>query len=173
MSVFTTHSRTQPADRTRGRRARLPVLDALSVLLAVIMTAASIGGLVIGGLYRDNTWSTAAFRGTDAATLALAVPTLLVALLLARRGRLGARLVWLGVLGYAVYDYAFYLFGAAFNDFFLLYAAALGLAVALLVFAVPRVLPAVSAPTQGPARTVGGYLIVVGLMFGALWTVQS
>jgi hypothetical protein len=148
-------------------------LDGLSLLLPGVMAAASLLGLLTDGLYRDNTWSTSAFRGTDAATLVLVVPTLLIALLLARRGSVGARLVWLGVLAYGVYNYAFYLFGTAFDDAFLLYAAALGLSLALLVFATPRVLPLVAAPDRGPLRTVGGYLIAVGVLFGALWTAQS
>jgi len=158
---------------TASPRGGLGALDALSVLLATVMAAASLAGLLIEALYRDNTWSSAAFRGTDAATLVLAVPTLLVALVLGRRGSIGARLVWLGVLTYDVYNYAFYVFGAAFNEAFLLYAAALGLALALLVFATPRVLTLVAPPRKGPLRTVGGYLVGVGLVFGALWTVQS
>jgi hypothetical protein len=166
-------ARTSSRAAADGRRVGLKALDGLSVVLAAVMTAASLVGLLLEDLYRENTWSRAAFRGTDAATLALAVPTLLVALVLARRGSVGARLVWLGVLAYDVYDYAFYLFGAAFNDAFLLYAAALGLAVVLLVFAAPRVLPLVTAPGRGPARTIGGYLVAVGLVFGALWSTQS
>jgi hypothetical protein len=158
---------------TGSPRGGLGALDALSVLLATVMVAASLTGLFVEGLYRDNTWSTGAFRGTDAATLALVVPTLLIALVLGRRGSLGARLIWLGVLAYDVYDYAFYAFGAAFNDAFLLYVAALGLAVALLVFASPRVLPLVAPAGKGPQRTVGAYLIAVGVAFGALWTSQS
>jgi hypothetical protein len=105
-------ARTSSRAAADGRRVGLKALDGLSVVLAAVMTAASLVGLLLEDLYRENTWSRAAFRGTDAATLALAVPTLLVALVLARRGSVGARLVWLGVLAYDVYDYAFYLFGA-------------------------------------------------------------
>jgi hypothetical protein len=52
------------------------------------MTFASLGGLFPPGLHRDNTWSTAAFRGGDLATL-LAVPVLVVALVLAHRAVTG------------------------------------------------------------------------------------
>jgi hypothetical protein len=34
-------------------------------------------------------------------------------------------LLWLGAVGYAFYNYAFYLFGAALNAFFPLYVAPL------------------------------------------------
>lgn len=44
---------------------------------------------------------------------------------------------------------------------------------ALLVFATPRVLPLVGPPVRGAARAVGGYLVVLGVMFGVLWTTES
>lgn len=153
--------------------ARLGVLDAGSLLVAVVMSAAACAGLFVDGVYRDNDWSTAAFRGTDAATLLLAVPVLLVALALARRGSLRARLIWLGVLAYNVYNCGFYLFGTAFNDWFLAYAFVLGSSVVLLVFATIRVLPAVTGAPGAPYRVVGGFLALVGLMFGLVWTAQA
>jgi hypothetical protein len=168
------HPRTiaEPVPRTEAVWARLGALDACSLLVALVMAAASVAGLW-ADVYRDNTWSTAAFRGTDAVTLLVAAPTLVVALALARRGSLRARLVWLGVLASNVYNYGFYLFGTAFNDCFLAYAVALGVSLILLVFAVPRILPAVAADAAAPYRLVGGYLVVVGVMFGLAWTVQA
>ncbi len=37
--------------------------DALSAVIAVLMIFASLGGLAVHGLYRDNSWSASAFRG--------------------------------------------------------------------------------------------------------------
>jgi hypothetical protein len=145
----------------------------LSALIAVLMALASLGGLFLHGLYRDNTWSTAAYRGTDLATLLLAVPVLAVALVLARRGSDGARLVWLGVLAYNVYNYAFYLFGTAFNDFFLLYAGLEALSLITLVGAIPAALAIPRMVKLVPARLVAGYMAVVGVMFGAMWIIQA
>jgi hypothetical protein len=153
--------------------SRLGWPDAVSAVIAVLMVVASLGGLFLPGLYRDNTWATAAFRGTDLATLLLAVPVLAVALVLARRGSERARLVWFAVLGYNVYNYAFYLFGTAFNDFFLLYAALESLSLITLVFAIPAV-AAIRCPVRrARARVVAGYMAVVGVMFGAMWVAQA
>jgi hypothetical protein len=148
-------------------------LDGLALLLAGLMVATSIPGLFLPGVYWNNTWSTAAFRATDATTLFVVVPVLVCATLLARKGWLSARLAWLGVLAYNVYNYAFYLFGTAFNDLFLLYAATMALSLVVLVFALPRVLPTVTADRQAPVRIVGAYLVLVGSMFGAVWVAQS
>jgi hypothetical protein len=152
-------------------RPRWP--GALSAVIAVLMTLASLGGLFAHGLYRDNTWSTAAYRGTDLATLLVAVPVLVVAVVLAYRGSDRARLVWFGVLAYSVYNYAFYLFGTAFNDFFLLYAALESLSLITLVGAIPAVLAVRRAVRPVPARVVAGYMAAVGVMFGAQWVIQA
>jgi hypothetical protein len=153
--------------------ARLRWPEALSWVIAVLMAFASLGGLCLPGPYRDNTWSAAAFWGTDLATLLLAVPVLVVALVAAHRGSDQARLVWLGVLAYNVYNYAFYLFGTAFNDFFLLYAALESLSLITLVGASPGVLAAPRAVRRVPARLVAGYMAVVGVMLGAAWINQA
>src|SRR5581483_3659321 len=85
------------------------------------------------GLYRDNTLVTAAFRGNDLITLAVAVPGLLITLLIARGGSTRAYLIGLGLLAYMLYNYVFYLYGAAFNRFFLLYVALVALSIAALI----------------------------------------
>ncbi|MFN2195339.1 MAG: hypothetical protein ACK2UW_04365, partial [Anaerolineales bacterium] len=90
-----------------------------TVLVAVLAAAASAGGILLDGLYRDNRWSASQFIGNDYVTLLVAVPLLTLGLWLAARGSGRGQLVWLGVLHYMLYNYAFYLFGAAFNAFFL------------------------------------------------------
>ncbi len=160
----------QPAS---APQSRLHGPEALSAVIAVLMIFASVGGLLLHGLYRDNTWATAAFRGNDLATLLLAVPVLVVALVLARRGSERARLVWFAVLAYNVYNYAFYLFGTAFSDFFLLYAALESLSLIAVAFAAPAI-GAISWPVRpARARAVAAYMAVVGAMFGAMWVTQA
>ena len=61
-----------------ARAAGTPVLaPGLSAVIAVLMAFASLGGLVLHGLYRDNT------------SLVLAVPSLVVALVVNRKRRPG------------------------------------------------------------------------------------
>ena len=86
------------------------------------MAVASLAGLLRDGFYCDAEWAKAAWFGNDIVTLFVAVPILVIALLLARRGSRRGELLWYAMLGYAVYNYAFYLFGARMNELFLLYA---------------------------------------------------
>ena len=92
----------------------------LSVLIAVLALVASAGGLFLDNLYRDNPFVTAVWQGNDAVTLFVAVPILVVASILAQRGSKRALLIWLGSLDVILYNYAFFLFAARLNWFFLI-----------------------------------------------------
>ena len=64
-----------------------------------------------------------ALRGGVLVSLLVAAPILIAALVLAVRGSIRAQPVLIGMLAYTLYDYAYYTFGAAFNDVFLLHIA--------------------------------------------------
>lgn len=132
--------------------------------VAGLMALASVLGLLVDPLYRDNLLVSASWRGTDLVTLVVAVP--LLALVAPRAGRQDARadLVWLGLLDYALYNYLFYLFGAAFNGAFLVYVAIVVAATVGLVFGLASLdVPAIGR--QFDARTpVGGVAVFLGLL---------
>jgi len=67
-------------------------------MLIAAVTVQALGGLCIKGLYRDNTWVSSIFRGTDVVTLVMVVPILMGSLTLARRGSPRARLILMGML---------------------------------------------------------------------------
>src|SRR5688572_19409533 len=97
------------------------------------MATAAAMGLIDSGLYRDNELVSAGWLGNDLVTLFAAVPSLVCATALARRGSPRALLISMGLAAYAAYGYAFYLFGAAFNAAFLLYAATVAAATVSLI----------------------------------------
>jgi hypothetical protein len=145
-----------------------------SAIVATAAVVASVGGLAIKGLYRDGTsWATAALRGGDLVTLVVAVPILVVALVLASRGSSRARLVWIGMLAYMVYNFAFYVFGAALNDLFLVHVVAFSASIfALIATMTSEDASAVARRFRAPAlvRAVAALLVVVGVVFAALWS---
>jgi hypothetical protein len=148
----------------------------LSTIIAVLATFASAGGLMLEDLYRDNALVRTTWLGNDAVTLFLAVPILVAGMVLARRGSLKAQLIWMGALDYMLYNYAFYLFGAAFNAFFLIYAALLGLSIFALIFGlvnldVTRIRGRFSERT--PVKWIGGYFLFVALGLSVVYLMQS
>src|SRR5512135_617653 len=138
----------------------------LSILIAALAAVASAGGLLLRGLYRDNTFVSSTWKGNDLVTLVIAVPILIAALALAARGPGRATLVWIGMLDYALYNYAFYLFAAAFNWFFLLYVALFGLSIFALIFALVNLDVAAIASRfreRAALRWVAGYMLLVAV----------
>ena len=144
----------------------------LSGAIAVLMVIASAAGLRVDGLYRDGSWAREALRGGDLTTMVVAVPILVTSLLLARQGSREAEAVWLGALAYSLYNYAYYVFGASFNDIFVLHIALFSLSIITLVLAVANVdVDGIAARFQGVrgTRWMGGFLAVVGAILGGLW----
>lgn len=133
----------------------------LSVLVAVLMAAQALSGMVAPGLYRDDVFALNAWRLNDPVALLLALPTLVLSLIAARRGSLRGTLVWFGALQFALYNYAFYLFGAAINVFFPLYVALFALSGFALIFGLAGLDISGVTDTFQPRRTdrlVAGYL---------------
>jgi cellulose synthase/poly-beta-1,6-N-acetylglucosamine synthase-like glycosyltransferase len=148
----------------------------LSAVITVLALVASAGGLFIGDLYRDNAFVKTAWYGNDLMTLLVAVPLLVVTLILSMRGSQRAQLVWLGLLVYMLYNYAFYLFGAAFNRFFLIYVALFALSIFALIFALPRVdVNGISQKFQArtPVKWISGFMLFFALLLGGIWIAQS
>jgi len=149
---------------------------ALSALIVALAALASAGGLLKPDLYRDNALVKTAWYANDWVTLLVAVPGLAAAALLSARGSRRAHLVWLGLLDYMLYTYAFYLFGAAFNAFFLVYAALFASSIYALIFSLPRLdveelRRHISSKT--PARWISGYMLLTAASIGGLWITMS
>jgi hypothetical protein len=144
----------------------------LSAVIAALMVVASAAGLFIDGLYRDGPWAREALRGGDLTTLLLVAPVLVWSLILSIRGSMRAQAVWIGALAYGIYNYAYYVFGAEFNDVFLVHIALLTLSIWATALAVASLdVGAVAAAFRvgRAARWVGGFLVLVGSILGGLW----
>ncbi len=177
--------------RALKHKKMISLLVALIALLAIVAAGAGIidvsgsGSylystirgqeiLIYGqGLYRHMS-AEVAVQGIaqDYVTLLLAIPILLIALVRARRGSLRGRLVLAGTLLYFLLTYLFYLTMGMYNYLFLVYVALLGLAFYALILSLGELIPWTPAemPIQPWQRKLaGGYLILNGLMVGALW----
>ncbi|MFL6168020.1 MAG: hypothetical protein ACJ710_17205 [Ornithinibacter sp.] len=154
-----------------GPRLRAALILSGVVLLLMVVQAAL--GLAVGGLYPEQSWAVAAFRGNDLVTLLVAAPVLALAMVASRRHASSASvLVWLGMLHYGVYNYAYYAFGAAFSSVFLLHVAALVASIgALLMLGTSidagRAACGVAGGTR--ARVVAGFTTFVGVALVAAW----
>ncbi|MDJ0692373.1 MAG: hypothetical protein QNJ41_28280 [Xenococcaceae cyanobacterium MO_188.B32] len=148
----------------------------LSAIIGILMIVASVGGLLLDKLYQDNPFVISAWYSNDLITLFVAVPVLFTALFLAMGGSQRAQLVWLGMLAYTLYNYAFYLFGAALNNFFLVYAALFTLSIFALIFGLASLDVkgiAKQFDRNTPVKWIASYILFVALFLGGFWIILS
>jgi hypothetical protein len=148
------------------------VVTGLTWLVAALALAASLFGLIVDGIYTGAASTASMLRGYDLVTVVAVVPGLVVAVQLARRGSVRARLVAASLLAYLVYTYAYYLFGTGFNDLFLLHAAVFATALCALVLAVTAVDATHVAECFGPRTRVRGTAAILGVLaiaLGGMW----
>lgn len=125
------------------------------------------------GLYAFESLSGAAqVIGQDVVTLALGIPLLLLATVLAARGSLRGQLLQAGLLWYFGYTYLLMAFGGAYNPLFLiyvaLYSASLFAFILSLLAVDVRGLPARFGP-RFARRTIACLVIGFGALLTLLW----
>jgi hypothetical protein len=144
----------------------------LTSLLLALMFAQALLGLLLPDQYKDAEWIKVTWYGNDWITLLCAVPLLWVGIRAAARGSVRGLLLSLGMVAYGVYNYAFYLFGAALNVFFPLYVAILVVSIVTLVLVLSKLDVGAVAncfDRATPVRAVGGYLIFVAIGLTIAW----
>lgn len=170
--AITQNGQHSPADSVPPRPAARTAAYVLSGAIAALMIAASLAGLLVDGLYHEGAWAREAFRGGDVITLTIAAPLLIISLIMSIRGSHRAEPVWIGMIVYTLYNYAYATFGTAFNDVFLLHIALFSMSVFALACAIPNLDLAAIARTFRDAigaRTIGVFLVIVGAGQGGLW----
>jgi hypothetical protein len=158
----------QRRDNSLPTRGNLELIYALSVLIAILMAAAAIMGL----LYRADLYPADDLQQslvpTDVANLLVGLPILLSSIWLARRGTLIGLLLWPGSLFYVVYNYQVYVLVMPLNVAFLLHLALLTTSVYTLVGLLASIDgEAVRRRLSGSVkeRVAGGVLAGLGLLF--------
>jgi hypothetical protein len=129
-----------------------------SFFLPSVLTGAAVGN---GNL-----------RGTALVVLLLGVPTLLTAMAGTARGSTRWLVVWLGTLGYLLYQAVLFCFATPLNGLFLCYVAYLGLA----VWSIVTLFPAVDRRAFGsrvsvgmPSRSVAAFAFAIAVLNAAAW----
>jgi hypothetical protein len=149
-------------------RCNLALSYTLSFIIAVLMAAASVAGL----LYRADLYPTdellQSFLPNDIVNLLIGLPILLASMWLARRGKLIGLLLWPGALFFVLYNYLVYVFAMPLNVAFLLHLALVTLSLYTTIGLIASI---DGEPVQRrlagrvPERVAGGVLTGLGLLF--------
>ena len=149
------------------------VASRLTWLVAGLVLAASLVGLVVDGIYTGAVSTAEMLRGYDLVTAVAVVPGLVVAVHLARRGLVVAQLVTASLLAYLVYTYAYYLFGTGFNDLLLLHAVVFAAALSAFVLTITTIDVRSVAQRFSPrtrVRGIAGILGALAVALGGMWS---
>jgi hypothetical protein len=149
----------------------------LALLVAAGAAAVCTVSLMWPSVYREtDPWFRSVWHGNDWVTLVVAVPVLLIALAFALGGSRRGSLVTYGVLGYLVYTYGYYLFGARLNVLFPAYIAICVLAALTLMIALPAVdAHALSQCFEEPVwceKVSASYMAFAGVGLASIWLWQ-
>jgi len=149
-------------------RRNLTLIYALSFIIAILMAAASVAGLLYQTIIYPTDELLQSFLPNDVAILFIGLPMLLGSMWLTRRGKLIGLLFWPGALFFVLYNYLIYVFAMPLNAAFLLHLALVTLSAYTLIGLVASIDGRVVQ--QGlagavPERLAGGVLAGLGLLF--------
>ena len=165
-------ARTGPGQRIGGR---VDLWAWLSVAAGLLAMAGNVVGLVwTHEVYgRERAVFVDQAIAQDLVGLVVVGPALVALALGARQGAVRAHLAWLGALAFTAYNYVIYAFAIHVGWLFLLWIAVLGLALYALIGAVVTLdAGTLRWSARVPRRTVGWFLVAVGVAFAALWLVE-
>ncbi|HOI39259.1 MAG TPA: hypothetical protein PL168_00870 [Methanobacterium sp.] len=144
-----------------------------SIAIGFLATIATLTGLFLKGLYKNDTISGAAqIMGQDLVTLVICIPILLGTLYLIRKDSLRGRLIWMGTIFYFLYSYASMAFLTSYNQLFLVYVAIFSISLytllgELLSLDIKRIKESFSPGAIHKIAAV--FLVIVGLMLAGMW----
>jgi hypothetical protein len=164
-SIPATHRRPEHATDGAAHGPARPAY-VLSAALAVVTLLATLPTIALDGVLHGPAAMAGSARGTALVMAVVAVPVLIAGMALARRGSARALLVWLGTLGYLVYNAVMLLFGTPFNSLFLLYVATFSLA----LWSTVAVLASIDIATVGALRSASRVERGVAIY---VWTIVS
>lgn len=161
-------SRSQGHNTSLPTRHSLTLIYALSILIAILMAAASVAGILYRGVIYPTDDLLQSFVPTDVVNLLIGLPILLGSMWLAWRRKLIGLLLWPGALFFVLYNDVAYVFSMPLNAAFLLHLAL----VTLNMYTIIGLLVSIDGNAvqqrlgrSVPERAAGGVVAALGLLF--------
>ncbi len=149
-------------------RCNLKLIYAISFIVAALMVAASVAGLLYSTVIYPTDELLRSFVSNDVVNLFIGLPILLGSMWLAWRGKLIGLLFWSGALFFVLYNYLIYILAMPFNVAYLLHLTLVTLCVYTIIGLVASIDgKVVQQRLTGavPERLAGGVLTGLGLLF--------
>ncbi len=144
----------------------------MSGALGVVAAAAAGLSFFVPSVLTGAAVAVGCLRGTALVILVAGLPVLAAAMSRAARGSARGLVVWLGTLGYLLYQAVMFCFGTPLNNFFLIYVAYLGLAIWSIVVLLRATNLAEFGPwlsSRLPARSIAGFTLTIAALNAYAW----
>ncbi len=144
----------------------------LSLFVGGLLLLVSAGGVLLPAMYRDSEFVLPQIFGQDLISLIIGVPLLIISLIYAINGSQRGRILWMGSLGYVLYASASYLFGIAYNQYFLLYVVIFSLSLFTFIAGLMHMnMGSFSKQfaTEIPVKSLATYFFLAGVLLIVLW----
>lgn len=142
----------------------------------VLSATLSIIGLTWKGLYQDtNSLILKGWWFNDWVTLLVAVPLFALAIFLSNKGSIRGFALLMGLMMFTVYNYSFYLFGAAFNAVFLGYVAVFVVGIFGLLAGTLTLLSLLKSdhfPNIVVSKSISSYMVLTAIFLSIGWVGQ-
>jgi len=153
--------------------SQLRTITILTLIMLVFLSFASVFGIFVDITYARETTSMAAQgMGQDIVDLFLVVPTVIITLIMMKRNKRIATLIFGGLVFYILYSFIIYSMGVHFNLMFLVYCFTLGTSSYLFIFyfyKLSRIDVKGWFNEKTPNQGLAIVFIVVAAMFYMLW----
>jgi len=149
-------------------KGNLSLIYASSIIIAILMTIASMAGLISRATIYQTEDLVQSFVPNDVVNLFIGLPILLGSMWLTRRGKLIGPLFWMGALFFVFYNYISYTFAAPLTWAFLLHLSLAVLSTYTFISLTASIDgEGVSQRLTGavPEKFAGGVLAGLGLLF--------
>jgi len=152
---------------------QLRIITVLTLLMLVFLSIASFFGAFVDITYAREVESMAAQgMGQDLVDLFIVVPATAIFLVLLRKNKRSATLIFGGLVFYVLYSFIIYSFGVHFNLMFLVYSFTLGTAAYTFIFYfynISRIDVKNWFSGKTPDLSLSVFLIVIAAIFYMLW----
>ena len=152
--------------------ADVPVRE--TAVIAALLVIAAGAGLFLDPYASETQFARNGYRGADLVSLFFASPLLVGGMITARQGSTRGLLLWLGGLGYVIYQYS-YTFAYGWGRLFLVYLGLLSVSAFTLSAALVRLdagAVARGAHPSTPVRRVARFVTFIGVSLGLMELAQ-
>lgn len=145
-----------------------------TIIAGSIALIVSILGTFFNNIYNDNELVKALWQGNDIVTWLIVIPLMFWSMKKVSKGINSRRnfLIWLGCLWYLIYNYVFYVYGAAFSVFFIPYIAIIVSAMLAMLFALTSINVVnflEKVKIKASVRSIRRFLYIFAILLGGAW----